>query len=599
MIRAAKVVVISALLTVVVSCLPERIEAAEREGPPGINTIYPPAIQRGVATPIQCEGKRLGDAAEWVATFAAEVEWEGASSADTRFIIKPAADTVPGIYAVRVRSRRGGISNLRFLQVTDVPVIRANRSTSEYQQGRIQYDQAQPIAWPAIIAGHRLSQDTDLFRLGVDRGQRLTIVTETRRLGLTPDPILWLRDAQGRQLTYVHDTPGLRMDERLDYTFTEPGDCFLQLKSFGVSGWNNHYLLRVGDFDYVRTIYPLGGRRGQKLRIEVLNRDGRWSSIAATVPTDRFDDRWRLPLTDFPGSLPWVMASGDLPEVDERGNSAVGRSLTQRPSAQPIDWPVTVNGRIDQPGEGDRYRIAVQPGQHVRIMVDAFYLGSHLDGYLLVYDLAAKKLLAKNDDQRYRGNPDPALTFEVPATTREVIVELRDTRGYGGVEFPYRMTIERGGPDFYLWLGKPQNPYTAEHVGWYKMDPSDTLNMPIGREIKYPVSVRRKAKQEPTYTGPVQDYQGPIRLRALQVPRGVTIKPTEIAVGQTTAELSCLATADAPREPFEVVVIGEATREDGTVIRRIAERKLYISDASMTLLTWNWRVRKLVCAIVD
>ncbi len=34
---------------------------------------------------------------------------------------------------------------------------------------------------------------------------------------------------------------------------------------------------------------------------------------------------------------------------------------------------------------------------------------------------------------------------------------------------------------------------------------------------------------------------------------------------------------------------------DGTTIRRIAQRRLYLSDAVMTHLTWNLRVRKIVC----
>ena len=157
------------------------------------------------------------------------------------------------------------------------------------------------------------------------------------------------------------------------------------------------------------------------------------------------------------------------------------------------------------------------------------------------------------------------------------------------------MTIERGGPDFDLRLGKQQTPYSAEKGGWYKMDPSDTLALPIGKEVRLKISARREAKQEPTYAGPIQGYKGAIRLKAINVPRGVTIKPGEIPVGKTETELVCIATTAAPQDPFEIVIVGEATRDDGTVIRRIAERRLFISDAAMTHLTWNLRVRKVVC----
>jgi hypothetical protein len=75
----------------------------------------------------------------------------------------------------------------------------------------------------------------------------------------------------------------------------------------------------------------------------------------------------------------------------------------------------------------------------------------------------------------------------------------------------------------------------------------------------------------------------------------VTITPTVIAAGQVAGELICIASADAPASPFEIVIVGEGTRPDGSVIRRIAERKLYIADPQMISLAWNWRVTKLAC----
>jgi hypothetical protein len=114
--------------------------------------------------------------------------------------------------------------------------------------------------------------------------------------------------------------------------------------------------------------------------------------------------------------------------------------------------------------------------------------------------------------------------------------------------------------------------------------------------VKLLVSARRSAKQnDPHYTGPIQGYGGPITLKALDVPRGVTIKPGEIPAGKTTAELTCVATAEAPKTPFEIVIVGEATRDDGSPIRRLAERRLYLADPQMINLPWNWRVTKLTC----
>jgi hypothetical protein len=571
------------------------VSTPARGAAPRIGTVYPPALERGVANSIQIVGTDLATATELSLPFQAEITRTGGASGESAsFSIRPASDTPPGVYPLRVLTREG-ISNLRLIAVTSVPVVKRARDLKQtYQNGRPNLEQAQRVEWPVVLTGGRLEREVDLYRFAVQAGQRLTLVTETRRLGLTPDPVMRLRDAAGRTLALAHDTPGLARDERIDYTFDKAGEYILELESFGTAGWNNHYVARIGAFDYARAVFPLGGRRGEAVQFRVTGRDGAISTVEARVPTEPAIDQWRLPLEQYPGSLSWPLAIGDLPEImeDEAAETATNPPL--------LAWPVTVNGRIRQRGEEDLYRIAVKPGEHIRVMVEAFQLGSSLDGYLMVYDPVGKKLLASNDDQMNRGNPDPGLTFEVPGDfkEKEVTISLRDTMNDGGENHSYRLTVERGGPDFYLWLGKAADgtKTNEENESWFKMDGNDTLNLPVGEEVKLRISARRDAKQnDPHYRGPLQGYQGPIHLSAEQTPPGVTITPAVIAEGQVTAELTCVASGDAPPGRFEIVIVGEGTRPDGSVIRRIAERKLYTADPQMIHLAPNWRVTKLAC----
>lgn len=549
--------------------------------PPELSEIVPPAAQRGVESNLQFVGVGVKEA-ELLLPFAAEVRGGGSAT----FTVKPAPDTPPGVYPVRLRTPEG-ITNLRLLNITDAPVVRAREPNGRYKNGRLDLDQAQRIEVPCVVAGGRLVRDLDAYRFTVKAGERLVFVTETWRGGLTPDPVLRLRDARGRTLTYAHDTPGLQRDERIDYTFAEAGDYILEVQSTGGGGWNNHYLVKIGAYDYARAVFPLGGRRGDSVKFNVVHRDGKTSTVEARVPTDPHFDQWRLPLKDCPASLPWTLTSGDLPELTEDAD---------RTGPQQITWPVTVNGRIAKPDEEDLYQIAVQPGQHIRVLVEAYHLGSRLDGYLMVYDPKGKKLLAKNDDQGYRGNPDPGLTFEVPTGVEQVVISLRDVLGQGGIEHGYRLTVERGGPDFFLRLGR--KPSKLENVGWYKRDCSDRLSLPPGQEAKLVLSVRRNNKQDdPHYAGPLEGFTGPIRVQALNLPPGVAVKPLVIAGDKTEGELIFTASDEAPRQPFEIVVVGEGERPDGSVIRRIAERRLYLSDAAITNLPWNWRVTKVACLV--
>ncbi len=553
--------------------------------PPGLRELNPPTFQRGVDNEVRVFGVGFTKESELILPFKAEVHGGSNGNEAASFRIKPAADVATGVYPARVRTA-DGISNLRLVTVVEVPVIRVKEPNGRYRVGKLDLDAVQPIPIPCVIVGNRLERDIDAFRFTAQAGQRLMLATETWRVGLTPDPLLWLRDGSGRTLATAHDTPTLQRDERLDHTFAKQGEQILEMRSTGGGGWNNYYTVKIGAFDYARSVFPLGGRKGETVSFTVVNRDGKASILKAKVPDDAFSDHWRLPLPDHPGSLPWTLAAGDLPETIEE---------EKRSEPQRLEWPITVNGRISQPGEEDRYRLAVTPGEKVRLRASAYHLGSALDGYLMAYDPVGKKLLAKNDDEVGRGLPDPALDFEVPAGVREVVVALRDTTSRGGGEFGYRLTIERGGPDFHLYLGRKQNPTNQEDDGWHRLDRSDTLALTPGQEAKLRLSVRRTKEDEPHYNGPMRDYAGPIRVTAVNVPKGVSVKPLVIPAGNTEAELLVIASAEAPKEPFEIIVVGEGTRPDGTTFRRIAERRLHLSDPQMTNLPWNWRVQKVTC----
>jgi len=564
---------------------------------PLINTVDPPALVIGGRTTIQLVGKNLDGATHLLLPFAAKVRRDPGGTESTRFVVDVARTVSPGVYPLRAYGP-AGMSNLRLICVAADPVISTRaEGNGRYRGGRIDLSSAQTIRWPCRVAGGRLSQDIDLFRFRVDAGQRLVFTTQTRRLGLTPDPVIRLRDSRGKTLALVHDTPTLAKDERLDYTFRQAGEYLVELQSFGVAGWTNHYILKIGTDDYARTVYPLGGRRGETIEVEIEGRDGKISSQRTPVPSDPAEVRWRLSLPDHPGSLSWPMAAGEFPERHESklpsgddGEMAVSK------------WPVTINGRIAKEGEEDRFRLAVRPGQVIRCQVAAWYLGSALDGLLMAWDPVGKQLLATGDDLRYRANVDPGLEFTVPPKVTSVVLSLRDTLDRGGREFPYRLTIEPGGPDFFLWMGLRQNPF--ENSGWAKMDANDTVTIPRGGQVKVRVTARRNLPgQKPDdgyYKGPVRGFDGAIRLSVSGLPAGVTVVGGEIAAGKTAGELTFRADRNAETlKPFAVAVFGEATRKDGTRLKHVAERMLHLSDPQMTHMPWEWRSRKLAGVVVS
>jgi hypothetical protein len=562
--------------------------------PPDLDLVTPPHFTRGKTTLVRCAGRNFGTAAKLLLPFPAEVR--EASSADNiaTFSVTPTATAPLGSHPVRIIAA-GGVSNLRLVALSDLPVVME-------QEPNDTFESAQKLAVPTVVTGplNHPARDIETFRFTATAGERLTIMTQTRSLGLSPDLRISLYDSHRKQLASAEGTPGLLEDERIDFTFPASGEYFIKLHDADYEniGWTNDYTLVVARMNYVRSVYPLGGRRGEPLSIALIDRDGKKSVVETKVPAEPNASDWKLALDSYPGSLPWPMASGEHREVFEDRLSAVMLDAGEvSENERSTDWPITVNGRIAVPDEQDAFRIIVKPGQKIRAMVDAFYRCSSLDGHLLVYDPLGKKLIAENNDMHLRGNVDPGVTFEVPAGVTSIVVSLRDVFGRGGTEYPYRLTIEVGGPDFILSLGNESHRALNDKARLY--DHADTLNLRPGVPTKLPVSVARAKEDAPYNFGPMAGFQGPITVRAIDAPPGITVEPVVIAAGKTSGELIATAAPGAPRGPFELTIVGEATRDDGSKIRHVAERRLFLCEPAFGNMKWNHVSRKVVGLVLE
>jgi hypothetical protein len=178
---------------------------------------------------------------------------------------------------------------------------------------------------------------------------------------------------------------------------------------------------------------------------------------------------------------------------------------------------------------------------------------------------------------RLRFNMDPLVDFTVPDGVEELTVTVEDCFGGGGIDYPYRLTIEAGGPDFELLTGKE-----FPTSGWPE---NDALNLPVDQPVKVSVRVLRRG------------YQGPIHLKAVNVPAGVAAPAALIPEGQTAGDLVLTASARAPDSLFELGFVGEA-QVGGRLVRRTVVRPVYLAEPYFTNLPWNWRLTRLVSAKV-
>jgi hypothetical protein len=113
-------------------------------------------------------------------------------------------------------------------------------------------------------------------------------------------------------------------------------------------------------------------------------------------------------------------------------------------SAQPIQVPGSVDGRMGKGEDTDAFRFQAQAGDSLAFYVQAREAGSSLDSMLTLKDGSGKTLVS-NDD--FLGK-DAALSFTAPASG-EYVIEIKDLDsgggrgGEGGIGYGYRILATR------------------------------------------------------------------------------------------------------------------------------------------------------------
>jgi hypothetical protein len=279
-----------------------------------------------------------------------------------------------------------------------------------------------------------------------------------------------------------------------------------------------HYRIKIGEYDVADELFPLGGRRGENatftLRGGTLGKEVSFQRMLNDSGASMSLNLDGLPIK--PGMLAPSVAIGDYPEkIWEKGSGNDPRRLD-------IVAPITINGRIEAKADVDRFQLPVIPGQRYRFTVQAYLLGSRLDGVLRITDAAGKQLALVDDvavaalapGQQPFNNPDPSIDVTVPDGVTLLVAELRDQRQRGGLNFTYRLTVEPIVPDFELRIANPE------------------INVPKDGNAVMTVNVTRRG------------YVGPIQLKIPDLPPGYTMQGGVVPPNGTTGLMTIGATPD-------------------------------------------------------
>jgi hypothetical protein len=514
---------------------------------PVVTTTAPQAVVPGQQIDIKLRGSDLAGASQLWTQFGAaaqltpDVKDNGTNAAEVTWRLNVPADVPVGIHGLRVAGPNG-VSSLKLIMVDDlssVPAVAGNTSI----------DKAQELAQPAAVDGAIANLSRNYYRIKVAAGQKLSFEVVARRLGSALDPLLRILDANGRELTYSDDEPGLRGDARLHYTFTDAGDYVIEVRDIRYQGGAGHfYRLRVGDFPCLSSPYPMGVTRGSVAKVTFVGPDAdgvgeievrapsapgtNWVNVSARRANGNSSGFAMLRIEDAPVA------------VEAEPNNELAKATR-------VELGHSLNGKIEASGDVDHFVFAAKKGQNFRFNAITRRQGAPTSAYIRLLKADGGQVAAKEDF----GVGDAFFDFTFP-DDGDYTLAIEELHRRGGSAFAYRVEAQPNTPTFDL---------TAA---------ADTVNIGAGSTGIVTVNVVRRG------------YNGPIQVAATNLPAGVASNPTVIGPGMKSVVLTVSTVAETAPGTFVPVTIvgrGKNGEEDFEVVAGTEEAQ----KAQFSALPWG------------
>ncbi len=392
------------------------------------------------------------------------------------------------------------------------------------------------VTLPVTINGRIFPrEDVDIWTFTAKKGQSVWCEVDAVRLGSPLNARLEIRDGQGRRLAESDDAGG--PDPRLRFIAPADGDYQVHIFDAQFQGGQAYvYRLTVTSEPMIERVFPLGGKRGSKLQLQLSGQDVPAAPVTAAIPADAKG------FFAYNFDKAGTRSNAILLDVDDASEfiEGVARGLDT------IATPAVLNGIIAQPGEVDAWSIVAKKGATLEFDLRAGRLGSPLDGVVTVNDAAGKQVARA---EATGSQLDPIFSY-TPSADGTFTVKVQDRfRSRGGPAFAYRLRIAKPPtPDFRLTLAAD----ARANAG------SDAVTVARGGQVKLKINAER-----------IGGFKEPIALTVEGLPAGVTAAAATIAAGQSAVELTFKADANAKIAPAHVRIHGTAKLQ-GNDVRRSA-----------------------------
>lgn len=365
--------------------------------------------------------------------------------------LKIAPDAAPGERELRLKTPAGLSNPLKFL-------VGHLREFVEKEPNNKTPDAGVVSELPFVVNGQILPGDIDRFRFRAAKGTKLVAAVSARELiPYLADAVpgwfqatLALHDAGGKELVYQDDFR-FSPDPVLFCVIPEDGEYSLEIKDSIFRGREDFvYRISIGELPFVTGVYPLGGRIGGKVPVEVAG----WNLPRNRVTIDLGGREPGLFALDI-GLASQNQLWNRLPFVaDTVPDAAENEANDTAAQAQLIQLPAAVNGRIGLPGDRDVFRFKGRAGDEVVAEVLARRLNSPLDSALVLADADGKQI-AMNDDCEDKASglithhADSRLLARLPADGT-YFLRVGDSQQGGSDAHRYRLRVGPPQPGFAL-----------------------------------------------------------------------------------------------------------------------------------------------------
>lgn len=469
-----------------------------------------------------------------------------AAIANLAFVeVSVASDAEPGDREIRLVTSHG-ISNPLVFNVGQVkevsrkPMDTSGRPTLGKEAAslrkRPEGEAEVRISLPCTVNGQIAPGEVNRYRFEARKGQRLVFSVQARQLipyiaDAVPgwfQPVIAIRNRQGSELAFS-DRYNYNPDPLIIFTVPENGEYVCIIRDSIYRGREDFvYRMTIGELPFITHLFPLGGKSGSSffMNTEGVNlgtqqkvTDGGKGKTAGLYSFKLSSHGLKSNEKSF--------AIDDLPDIFEHEqNDAIG-------TAQEIDLPCIINGRIDSSGDLDVFKFRGKTNQVIVVDVMARRLGSPLDSFVKVTD-ARGRVLAVNDDFEdlsagsITHHSDSNLAVKLPAEGIYYI-HLSDTARKGGAEYGYRLRVSEPRPDFQL-----------------RVVPSGLSVRPNGTGAVTVYVARRDG------------FVGPVRLVLKNPPAGFSAQPVTVPANKTLARFMIKAPKTSSEDPVNLIIRGTA-----------------------------------------